>query len=102
MIKIVKVTGKSLSPLFLPGDYVITGNSPILFGEICVGDTVVFSHPSYGLMIKNVHIVDSENQQILVEGNHSLSLTSDQIGPINLSTIFGKVLFHVKKPPRFP
>ncbi len=101
MIKIVKVTGKSLSPFFLPGDYVITGTSPFLFGEICVGDTVVFSHPSYGLMIKNVHTVDSKNQQIIVEGIHSNSLTSDQIGPINLSTIFGKVLFHVKKPPRF-
>jgi hypothetical protein len=102
MIKIVKVTGKSLSPVFLSGDYVITGNSPFLFGEICVGDTVVFSHPSYGLMIKNVHTVDSENEQILVEGNHSYSLASDQIGPINLSTIFGKVLFHVKKPLAFP
>jgi len=101
MIKIVKVTGKSLSPFFLPGDYVITGNSPFLFGEICVGDTIVFPHPLYGLTIKNVRTVDSENQQILVEGNHSLSLTSAQIGPIKLSTIFGKVLFHIKKPTRF-
>ena len=100
MIKIVKVTGESLSPFFLPGDYVIVGKLPFKFGDITVGDTIVFPHPSFGLLIKKVLSVNTETHYILVEGSHPHSLTSNQIGPIHLSTIFGKVMFHIKRPTR--
>jgi len=100
MIKIIKVTGESLSPFFLSGDYVIVGKFPLKLGGINVGDIIVFPHPKFGLLIKKVQSVNIETHHFFVEGSHPNSLTSDQIGPINLSTIFGKVLFHIKKPSR--
>ncbi len=100
MLKIIKVTGESLSPFFLPGDYVIVAKFPLKLGGINVGDTIVFPHPTFGLLIKKVQSVNIETHQFFVEGSHPKSLTSDQIGPINLSIIFGKVLFHIKKPSR--
>jgi len=100
MIKFVRVTGESLSPFFLPGDYVIVGKFPLWFGGIKVGDTIVFPHPIFGKKKKKVQSVNTETHQYFVEGRHPHSLTSDQIGPIHLSSILGKVLFHIKKPSR--
>ncbi len=98
MLKIIKVTGESLSPLFLPGDYVLIRKYTFLFGSIREGDIVVFTHPSYGLMIKEIHWVNSELQQIHVKGSHPLSVDSSKIGPIASADILGKVIWHIKKP----
>ena len=98
MLKIIKVTGESLSPLFLPGDYVLIKKYTFLLGSISEGDIVVFTHPSYGLMIKEIHWVNSELQQIHVKGSHPLSVDSSKIGPIASADILGKVIWHIKKP----
>jgi len=100
MIKIIKVTGESLSPLFLPGDYVLIGKCSYLFGAICKGDIVVFTHPSFGLMIKEIDKINSELQQIHVKGSHPLSVDSRQMGPIAISDILGKVIWQIKNPLR--
>ena len=98
MLKIIKVAGESLSPIFFPGDYVLIRKYTFLFGSISEGDIVVFTHPSYGLMIKEIHWVNSELQQIHVKGSHPLSVDSSKIGPISSTDIFGKVIWHFKKP----
>ncbi len=100
MIRIIKVTGESLSPLFLPGDYVIIGKCSYLFGALNKGDIVVFSHPSFGLMIKEIDSIDSMLQQIHVKGSHPLSVDSSQLGPIATTDILGKVVWHIKNPMR--
>lgn len=100
MIKIIKVAGESLSPSFLPGDYVLIGKYSYLFGAISTGDIIVFTHPSLGLMIKEVDRINSELQQIHVKGSHPLSLASRQIGPISVANILGKVIWHIKNPMR--
>lgn len=96
MVKIIKVTGESLSPFFLPGDYVLIGKCSYLFGPVSKGDIVVFTHPSYGLMIKEVDKLNAELQQIHVKGSHPFSVESTQIGPIPTADILGKVVLHFK------
>ena len=98
MIKIIKVTGESLSPLFLHGDYVLICKCFYLFGSLSSGDIVVFSHPSYGLMLKEIDRINSELQQIHVKGSHPLSVDSRQMGPIAFSDILGKVIWQIKNP----
>ena len=98
MIKVIKVTGDSLSPFFLPSDYVIIGKSNLLFGPYKIGDTVVFTHPIYGLLIKKVSAIEQEYNQIKVEGSDPSSVDSDKLGSIPLSNILGKVLLHIKNP----
>lgn len=101
MLKIIKVAGESLSPCFLPGDYVLIRKYAYLFGSISEGDIVVFTHPSLGLMIKEIYSVNSELHQIHVKGSHPLSVNSRKIGPINSADILGKVIWHIKKPRRY-
>lgn len=100
MLKIIKVTGESLSPFFLPGDYVLIGKCSYLFGGISKGDIVVFTHSAYGLMIKEIEIINSELGQIHVKGSHPLSVDSLKMGPIAFDDIHGKVIWHIKNPLR--
>ena len=98
MIKIIKVTGESLSPFFLPDDYVLIGKCTLLFGPIREGDIVAFSHPNYGLLLKEVIFVNQVSQVINLKGSHPNSIDSHQIGPVSISDIQGKVIFHVRNP----
>ncbi len=98
MIKFFKVTGESLSPFFLPGDYVVIGTMVKLFGRIKKGDIVIFIHPGYGQLIKEVESIHPETQTVEVKGTHPLSVTTAQLGKIPLDSIVGKVLCHLKKP----
>ena len=54
MLRIVKVTGNSLSPFFLPGDYVVVSSFRSGYKNLQTGAVVVFDHPEFGLMIKRV------------------------------------------------
>jgi len=100
MLKIIKVTGESLSPFFLPGDYVLIGKCSYLFDGISKGDIVVFTHSTYGLMIKEIERINSELRQIHVKGSHPLSVASLKMGPIAFDDIHGKVIWHIKNPLR--
>ena len=98
MIKIIKVTGESLSPFYLPGDYILICKCFYFSGSLNRGDIVVFTHSSYGLMIKEIDRINFELQQIHVKGSHPLSVNSSKIGPIAITDILGKVVFHFKNP----
>ena len=52
MIKLIKVTGQSLSPEYREGDYVMIVTVP--FFVFKPGNTVVFEHPAYGTLIKKI------------------------------------------------
>ena len=101
MLKIIKVTGESLSPFLLSGDYVLIGKCSYLFGRINKGDIVVFTHPIFGLMIKEVDRINSDLDQIHIKGSHPLSVDSSKMGPISFVDIAGKVIWHIKNPMRF-
>lgn len=94
MIKFIKVTGDSLSPAYKEGDYVML--ITVSFFYLKRGDTIVFKHPEYGTMIKNIDSIDSD--KIFVVGTHPHSTDSRQFGPIERSEVVGKVIWHIKKP----
>ena len=97
MLKIIKVTGNSLSPFFLSGDYVLVSTSRQSFKRLQIGDPVIFSHPEFGRLIKLVRTNNPEIEILEVEGTHSNSISSHKLGPIPYSTLLGKVIFHFKQ-----
>lgn len=96
MIKIIKVTGTSLSPFFLPDDYVLVWRSPSRFRNLSPGDFVVFDHHDYGMLIKRVIHNDPQEGWIETEGTHPNSLPAHKIGRIPYENIIGKVIHRIK------
>ena len=68
MLRMIKVTGESLSPLFLEGDYVLITTIPFMICKIKPGDTIVFQHPFYGMLIKQVESASPDQGSISVIG----------------------------------
>lgn len=96
MLKIIKVTGNSLSPFFLPGDYVLVWRSPRRFNHLAQGDFIVFDHVEYGRLIKKVIHNDPGHRSLQVEGIHPDSIPGQVLGQIFYKDILGKVIhrFH--------
>lgn len=94
MIKIIKVTGESLSPFFLPGDYVVVSRSPLLAGKLQKGDMIVFHHPDHGRMIKEIAAVPDQHH-LIVTGYRPGSIDSSTFGPIPRTAVIGKVIWHI-------
>jgi len=94
MLKFIKVTGQSLSPDYQEGDYVMLFTLP--FFPFKRGNTLVFRHPVYGIMIKKVSGIDLDG--IHVTGTHPNSVDSRRFGPIDRKSVIGVVLWHIRKP----
>ena len=99
MLKIIKVTGNSLSPFFLSGDFVLISTSHRQFKNLQEGDSVVFSHPEYGRLIKIIVINFPDSEYLKVTGIHKDSISSQKLGSVPYSDLIGRVIFHIKKPP---
>lgn len=97
MFKVIKVTGNSLSPFFLPGDYVVTLTCRWLLRNLSAGDVIVFRHPEYGQMVKKVNGTNQKTGTISVRGVHPESLDSRQFGPISSDNVIGKVIWHISQ-----
>ena len=99
MFRIIKLTGNSLSPFFLPGDYVLIWTIPGQFRKLIPGDFIVFHHSAYGLLIKRVILNDPVERYIETDGSHPESLTPQKIGRIPYNNVIGKVVhsFHRKR-----
>jgi len=98
MINIIKVTGNSLSPFFLPGDFVITVKTSWIVKNLQVGHVIIFNHSDYGVLVKKISSIDPVKQLIVVSGTHPESIDSKTFGPVNFKDITGKVIWHIKKP----
>lgn len=96
MLKVIKVTGGSLSPAYQEGDYVLIGTCSFFFG-ITVGNTIVFEHPDHGLLIKKVNQVLHSEDGYEVRGTHPNSVDSRDFGPVSKRNVIGKVLWHIRK-----
>lgn len=94
MLKFIKVTGNSLSPDYREGDYVMILTVPFLFFKR--GNTIVFQHSEYDLMIKKIDRIQADG--IYVIGSHPNSIDSRQFGPVDRRKIIGVVVWHIKKP----
>lgn len=98
MIRFLKVTGESLSPFLLDGDYVITLRLPNPLVKLKRGDWVVFRHPVHGVMIKKLEQLLQGGEELFVIGFHTESTDSRVFGPIPKRWATGKVIARIKKP----
>jgi len=98
MLRMIKVTGESLSPFFQEGDYVLITTIPFLLNKIKAGDTIVFQHPAYGTLIKQVERVNGEEGMLSVVGTNPNSVDSRRFGPIRREDVIGKVIWHIGRP----
>ena len=98
MIRMIKVTGESLSPLFREGDYALVATIPFVVNQIKAGDTVLFRHPAYGTLIKQVEYANLDEGTISVVGIHPNSVDSRRFGPIQRKDVIGKVILRIARP----
>ena len=98
MFGIIKVTGHSLEPLFREGDFVLALKIPFLLRRLRPGDVIVFHHPLYGTLIKQVETILAGGEEIWVIGVHPDSTDSRQFGPIPAKDVIGKVVWHIRRP----
>jgi signal peptidase I len=98
MLKLLRVSGSSLVPLYRDGDFVLVSKIPYLFGAIKQEDVVAFRHRLHGTMIKKVQSVAPHKGEIYVVGTQELSVDSRHFGPISKRDVLGKVIWHIKKP----
>ena len=90
MIKLFRISGDSLFPLYKEGQLVV-GIRPFFPLHVKQGDTVTFYHQGVGTMIKQVRFI--ENDTVYVEGTSPQSVDSSVFGTIPLKTITYKILF---------
>jgi nickel-type superoxide dismutase maturation protease len=100
MLKIIRVSGDSLTPEYREGDFVLVVKIPFFSFHISAGDIVVFEHPIHGLLIKRVQSIDEKQGQVFVKGDQANSLDSRQFGTVKVSSIKGKVVWHIRQPQR--
>jgi signal peptidase I len=94
VLKLLKVSGHSLSPLYQDGDFVLVSKIPILIQGIRPGDAVVFQHPRLGRLIKLVERLEAGGKSVYVVGVSSFSSDSRTFGAIPSNLIQGKVIWH--------
>jgi signal peptidase I len=98
MLKLLKVTGSSLSPSYQEGDFVVVTKIPLFLVHLKPGDTLVFRHPDYGTLIKQIDHLIPETGEIYVVGTDEFSVDSRRFGFITKDDILGKVIWHIKRP----
>jgi signal peptidase I len=97
MLRLIKISGHSLEPVYRDGDFVLVSKIPILFGRIKTGDVVIFNHKAYGLMIKMVERIDLQADRIYVVGLHDDSMDSRTFGPVGKRDLAGKVVGRIRR-----
>jgi signal peptidase I len=98
MVKIIKIAGESLNPLYGDGDFVLVTKIPFILKRIKSGDIIVFNNSRYGPMIKRVDKYDKNKGELWVSGTHPESVDSLEIGPVFTEDLLGKVVLHIRKP----
>ncbi|WP_024954344.1 S24/S26 family peptidase [Sulfurospirillum arcachonense] len=94
MIKLFRIVGDSLYPLYKEGDLVV--GIRVKFGlHVKPKDIVTFTRKGVGVMIKQVRSI--ENSQVFVVGTTPHSVDSRVFGTIPLEEISYKILFRVPK-----
>ena len=94
LLKILHVQGDSLAPRYQNGDYVlITGWGA---KRARPGDVVIFDHPGYGRLIKRVESIEPCGA-LRVRGDDIDSVDSRRFGPVPLSAVLGRVIWHIRK-----
>ena len=95
MIKLFKISGDSLYPIYKNKDIVLSLSLKIT--KLKVNDIVVFKHKNYGLMIKKIQEISIKNNQkfYYLVGTNASSIDSRNFGYIPENNITNKVLFKI-------
>lgn len=96
MLRLLKVTGDSLTPEFQEGDFVLVSKIPFLFTPPSPGDVIAFNQAGYGLLIKRIQHIAPDGR-INVTGTHTESIDSRVFGPVRRESILGKVIWHIQR-----
>lgn len=92
MIKLFRIEGKSLTPIFKGGELAL-GIKPNFLLHVKENDIVTFQYKSVGTMIKRVKYI--KNSKVFVEGTIFQSVDSRTFGEIPLASIEYKILFKI-------
>ena len=57
---------------------------------------LLFKHNKYGRLIKKLRVID-KNNKLWFQGNNSFSISTRNIGPINLNSVIGEVFISISK-----
>jgi nickel-type superoxide dismutase maturation protease len=98
MLRWIRVRGESMPPLLEEGDLILVLDWYWLVGRLRVGDLVVFQHPIYGTLVKQVERLIPQTGQLTVRGTRPVSTDSQEFGPIPFSSVLGKAVWRVRKP----
>jgi signal peptidase I len=98
IFQVIKVSGRSLDPLYQDGDFVFVSEIPILLSGIRPGDAVIFRHPTLGKLIKLVERVEQGGSRIFVVGLDPESRDSRTFGAVPRALVLGKVIGHIRGP----
>jgi len=93
ILKLVKVKGDSMSPLFLHGDYLLLTDFPSPTFWMKQGRIIVFNSERYGLLVKRVAKIDKHKKVFWAEGMNPYSVTTEQMGENSFLTVKGTVLW---------
>jgi phage repressor protein C with HTH and peptisase S24 domain len=96
MLRILRITGNSMSPDYDEGDFVVIATGSFFIRRLRAGDGVVFQHGGYGTLIKKIERV-ADNGSLIVTGTQPDSLDSRRLGPISTDKVRGKVIWHIHK-----
>lgn len=92
MLAIYKIIGNSMLPKIKEGDYVLI--LPFCYLALPLTKiTIIFDHPEYGMLIKNINSIDGKNKTVTIQGLNSLSVSSSQLGDIPFSSLKGFVIW---------
>jgi signal peptidase I len=97
MFRLLKIRGHSLYPEYRDGDYVLTARVPFPSGKIKSGNVIVFRQPVHGLLVKRVQKVLDDGSAFEVRGTQIDSTDSRNFGPVLLSQVLGKVIWHIRQ-----
>lgn len=97
MLRIMKVTGRSMLPALYPGAFVLVLGPAKWALE--VGDIVVFHCPTRGRLIKRILSIEPQKGYFVGGDNVAESISAAEIGWVTRRQIIGKVIWSsIKKP----
>ena len=94
MLKLVKVTGNSMSPTLEDGDYVLI-RKPRRQRKLTLGLIYVINHSELGRIIKRLG--DMKHDRCFFIGDNPSSTPSTVIGAVESSRVIGQVIWVIGK-----
>lgn len=97
MLAIYRVAGDSMFPKVRSGDYVVLWTAT-RFITLTSGMLVIFHHPQYGLLLKQVVCVEQKRKVFSAQGLNLLSIDTYQLGTQPFFSLRGVVLWKIYRP----